>query len=114
MDKRIEAADGRVIRLHVDDEVVAGSDAGDRPPIEGDPDDIGEGGSAEAIILVDKQPNTMTIEGAIEAIGQTARAMSARGDQFDEPEHWWHDWGKYVIPMVALIVGTMVASIALR
>jgi hypothetical protein len=107
MEKRIETADGRVIRLHVDDEAVT-SDADDRPPIEGDPDDdIGEGGSAEAIILIDKQPNTMTVEGAIAAVGQTARAMYGGRHQWEDELSWWHSWGKYVLGIV-LLLGVMI------
>jgi hypothetical protein len=107
MEKRIETDDGRVIRVRVDDDTVA-SDA-DRPAIESDPDELDEGATT-AMVLVDSQPNTMTVEGAIVAIGRTARSMAGGGAQSMQPGNWWHDWGKYLIGMVALLALVAVLS----
>ena len=104
MEKRIETGDGQVIRFRVDDETVAADD--DRPAIESDPDDLDEGATT-AMVLVDSQPNTMTVEGAIVAIGRTARSMAGGGAQSMQPGSWWHDWGKYLIGM-----GTLLALVA--
>lgn len=110
MEKRIEMPDGRVIRLHVDDDAVASDDEPERPPIESDPDDLDEAGETEAVVLVEAQPNTMTVEGAIVAVGQTARAIAGRTGPPPPERGWWHDWGKYVLGMVALIVLVIVLS----
>lgn len=107
MATQFESADGRVIRVRL---------PGDPEPDPENPDefdDLDEGQETEAVILV-PQHNTMTVEGAVAGIGAMVRGASKKGAPSAEPGNWWHDWGKYVIPMVALIVGTMVASIALR
>lgn len=107
MATQFESADGRVIRVRL---------PGDPEPDPENPDaldDLDEGSETEAVILV-PQHNTMTVEGAVAGIGSMVRSVAGGRAQSIEPGNWWHDWGKYVIPMVVLIVGTMVASIILR
>lgn len=107
MATQFESADGRIIRVRV---------PGDPEPDPENPeldDELDEGSETEAVILV-PQHNTMTVEGAVAGIGSMVRTMSNGGAQSTMPGNWWHDWGKYVIPMVVLIVGTMAASILLR
>lgn len=107
MATQFESADGRVIRVRL---------PGDPEPDPENPDefdDLDEGQETEAVILV-PQHNTMTVEGAVAGIGAMVRTASKKGAPSLEPGNWWHDWGKYVLPMVALIIGTMVAGIALR
>ena len=107
MATQFESADGRVIRVRL---------PGDPEPDPDNPeefDDLDEGQETEAVILV-PQHNTMTVEGAVAGIGSMVRTMSKGGAQSTEPGNWWHDWGKYVIPMVVLIVGSMVVSIVIR
>ena len=102
MEKRVDAGEGRIIREHVDDEAVA--DAYDeRPPIESDPDELDEG-ATEAMILVNPRPNNMTVEGAVAAVGVTARYLFGAGDGSPTQGTWWHDWGKYVAILVVMMV----------
>jgi hypothetical protein len=104
MEKRVDVGDGRILRVVVNDDNVA--DPHDvRPPIESDPDDLDEGATV-ALILVEPKPSTMTMEGAIAAVGVTARYLAGgRGTQ--QEGTWWHDWGKYValLALVMLAVG---------
>lgn len=107
MATQFESADGRVIRVRL---------PGDPEPDPENPDgfdDLDEASETEAVILV-PQHNTMTVEGAVSGIGSMVRGMSKGGANSVQPGNWWHDWGKYVIPMVALTVGVMVGSVLLR
>lgn len=96
MEKRLVGEEGQRIKVVVDDLAVH-SDA-DRDPIESDPDEFDENNVTEALILVEPLPNSMTPAGAIAGVGIAVR--KAFGPPISpQPGHWWHDWGKYVIPM---------------
>jgi hypothetical protein len=101
MEKRVDVGEGRILRVVVNDDAV--TDVHDaRPPIESDPDELDEG-ATEALILVEPKPSTMTMEGAIAAVGVTARYLAGHGGS-PRRGTWWNDWGKYVAILLVTIL----------
>lgn len=102
MEKRVESPDGTQLRVIVDDDAVADL-AHPRPAIESDPDELDEG-ATEALVLVDPKPSTMTVEGAIAAVGVTARYLYGHSGSPQPQGSWWHDWGKYVVGLLLMLI----------
>jgi hypothetical protein len=102
MEKRVETADGRVFHVHVNAEAVV-DETDERPPIESDPDDLDEG-ATEALVLVEPKPSTMTVEGAVVAVGVTARHLWGSSGPAPMPGSWWNDWGKYVVLLAVVMI----------